>query len=288
MNKLAFLLLVAAVPAFLHAQTDDFNDGNDAGWTRFNPIGVGSFSVVNGAYRLRTSPSPDPVNFGPGRAGSLRNVTYTDFYVTVDIVNWDTNVNQAFGILARCTQVGPGTTDGYAMTWDAGGRDLDISVFTNERPAGVQGQSGGGADLIAGRTYRMVFIGKGSQLTGEVYDTTNLDTPLASITGTDTNWTSGVAGLIVYDNTSAANGTTDTTFDNYFALDFQPPRLKIVAFPFQEFQITWPAEPTNYVLQHSSPLGNWTDITENITESGGTRSYIDSTQAEIGFYRLRP
>ena len=63
MKKLAFLLLVAALPAFLHAQTDDFNDGNDAGWTRFNPIGVGSFSVVNGGYRLQTSPSPNPGAF---------------------------------------------------------------------------------------------------------------------------------------------------------------------------------------------------------------------------------
>jgi hypothetical protein len=292
MKKLAFLVLVA-FPVLLHAQTDDFNDGNDTGWARFNPIGVGSFSVVNGAYRLRTSPSPDPVNFGPGRAGALRaDVPYTDFYVTVDIVDWDTNVNQAFGILARCTEIGPGTTDGYAMTWDAGGRDLDISIFTNERPASVPGQANGPANLIPGRSYRMVFMGQGIRLTGEIYDISNLDTPLASIAADSDRWPSGVNGLIVYDNSSAANGTTDTSFDNYFALSFKPPRLKIQALDFGDMLISWPIEPTNYVLQATSTLGvNWVDITENISEdvASGRRSYTDNLfLQDLRFYRLRP
>src|SRR5688572_10893736 len=129
MNKLAFLLL-AALPGILFAQTDDFDDGNANGWSTYNPIGVGSFAVTNQAYRIQASPTLTAAN--PGRAGALRNqVTYSDFYITVDIVYWNTNLNQAFGILARITDVGPGRTEGYAMTWDAGGRDLDISVISN-------------------------------------------------------------------------------------------------------------------------------------------------------------
>src|SRR5690349_763526 len=128
MKKFAFLLLVVAVPAFLKAQiVDDFNDGNDNGWTRYDPIGtvlpgLATFSFPNGGYRIQTAASPAPGQVGPGRAGSFRMETsYTDFYITVDILNFDTNVNQAFGILARVTDIGLGTSDGYAMTWNSGG-----------------------------------------------------------------------------------------------------------------------------------------------------------------------
>jgi hypothetical protein len=285
---LAFLLL-AVLPTLLNAQTDDFNDGNDAGWTRYNPIGVGTFSVENGAYRLRTTPSGTAVN--PGRAGALRpDATYTDFYISVDIVHWDTNVNQAFGILARLSEVGLGRTKGYAMTWDRNGRDLDISSISNEAPSGVSVAGTDVANITAGKTYRMAFSGKGSQLTGEIYELPNLDTPMASITGNNALWASGTAGLIVYDNSSAGNGSTDTTFDNYFALAFKPPRLKIEALPFQDMRISWPAEPANYVLQATSTLGlGWTDITDNIEESDGQRSYVDSSfDRDYRFYRLRP
>lgn len=297
MKRLAFLFLAAA-PLMLNAQlTDDFNDGNDNGWTRYDPIGshpqlpdIATFTVVNGAYRIQTAPSPAPSSVGPGRAGALRmDVNYTDFYISVDIVNWDTNVNQAFGILARCIDIGLGSTDGYAMTWDKGGGDLDISRIIDESARGVQVTGNDRAALIPGRSYRMVFSGKGTELTGEIYELPNLDTPMASITGTDATYPSGVAGLIVYDNSSAQTGTTDTTFDNYFALPFKPPRLKIEPLPFSEFRISWPADPPNYVLQGCSELGvNWTDITDNIAEGDGVRSWVDSSQSDKRFFRLRP
>lgn len=302
MNKLAFLLL-AALPGIALAQTDDFDDGDDQGWTQYDPIGshpqlpnIATFSFPNGGYRIQTSPSPAPGSVGPGRAGSLRmEVTYTDFYITVDIVNFDPDADQAFGILARCTEIGLGTTDGYAMTWDKAGGDLDITAFLNEDPNAPNGHavtvSGNDrAPLVPGRSYRMVFSGKGTQLTAEVYDLPNLDTPLASITGTDATYASGVAGLITFDNSSAETGITDVTFDNYFALPFQPPRLKIEVLPFEEILVSWPAEPTNYVLQASSPLAvNWTDITDGIGEANGRRSYLDTSLGQLHrFYRLRP
>ena len=297
MKKLAFLVL-AALPAYLHAQTDDFNDNTDLPeWTRYNPIGVGSFSVANGAYRIQAARTGSAAN--PGRAGSLRqDVTYADFYITVDIVDWNTNLNQAFGLIARATDIGPGATDGYAMTWDRGGGDLDISRIVNENPS----SNGGGAvpvagndraALVGGKVYRMVFIGRGAELTGQIYEMPNLRTPLASITGTDATFASGVSGLITYDNASAATQAgTDTTFDNYFALSFQPPRLDIQALDFGDMLISWPIEPTNYVLQATTTLGtNWADITEDIGEdvASGRRSYTDNLfLRDLRFYRLRP
>ncbi|HKQ37949.1 MAG TPA: hypothetical protein VJ063_07710 [Verrucomicrobiae bacterium] len=302
MKRFAILLL-AASPALLYAQTDNFDDGNDAGWTRYDPIGshpqlpdIATFSFPNGGYRIQTSPSPAPGSVGPGRAGSLRNdVTYTDFYITVDIVNWDPSLDQAFGILARCKEVGLGSTDGYAMTWDKDGSDLDITAFGNEDPNtpnghGVSVSGNDRATLVPGKSYRMVFMGVGAQLTAEIYELPNLTTPLASITGSDTTYSSGVCGLIVYDNTSAGTGTTDATFDNYFALSFKPPRLHIEALPFDDMRVSWPAEPPNYVLQATTTLGTgWVDITENIEEFGGIRSFTDNAfLQERRFYRLRP
>ena len=303
MKKLAFLLL-AGLPALLNAQTDDFNDGDDRGWREYDPLksapGVGTniatFSFPNGGYRIQTYRTPNAA-FGPARAGSLReDVTYTDFYITVDIVDWNTNLNQAFGIMARVSDVGFGTSDGYAMTWDRGGRDLDISRFVNENPSGG---GGGGVpvsgpeivNMVTGKVYRMVFIGKGTQLTGEMYELPDLDTPVASITGVDTAFTSGFCGVIVYDNASAATQAgTDTTFDNYFALPFRPPRMKIEALPFDELLVSWPMDPPDYVLQTTTTLGaNWTDITEGIFDNGGRWYYADNSNGqEQRFYRLRP
>src|SRR5437870_8481172 len=101
-----FSLLLAATPSALVAQSDDFNDGNDTGWTRYSPLapyGVpGVFSFPNGGYRIQTTaPSPSPTQLGNGRAGSLRlDTSYTDFFVSVDLVNWNDSLPQAAGILA--------------------------------------------------------------------------------------------------------------------------------------------------------------------------------------------
>jgi uncharacterized protein YgbK (DUF1537 family) len=61
-------------------QTDDFEDGNDSGWTRYDPIGshpqlpdIATFSAAGKAYRIKTSPSPLPATVGPARAGGIRN-----------------------------------------------------------------------------------------------------------------------------------------------------------------------------------------------------------------------
>jgi len=56
--------------------TDYFDSGTDTGWTHLEPSAAfgapGTFSFPNGGYRIQASASPDPLNLGPGRAGSLR------------------------------------------------------------------------------------------------------------------------------------------------------------------------------------------------------------------------
>jgi len=145
---LLWLLVAAGAPGVwtlqLQAQEDNFNDNLDNGWSRYNPIGVASFSLLNGAYRIRTAPSPDATIFGPGRAGSLLlGTNYGDFfYVSVDLVNWDDTLRQSVGLLARIGSPGAGQTTGYAFTWDRGNAsatsgDVDISRIDGEVPTGV-------------------------------------------------------------------------------------------------------------------------------------------------------
>src|SRR4030095_4631315 len=102
--------------------------------------------------------------------GALRpDVTYTNFYLSVDVLNWNNNTRQAFGLLARVATPGLQTTAGYSFTWERGtgdnGGDLDISRITGEVPSQVT--TGPSAiHLDPSNDYRFVFIGGGWQLEG--------------------------------------------------------------------------------------------------------------------------
>jgi hypothetical protein len=110
---LAIALLLSATGA--RAQSDDFNDGNDNGWNRYDPLaGFGlraEYSFPNGGYRIRT-PYTTGQAANPGRAGTVRPEMYSDFYVSVDLVSWNDSLPQSVGILARVQTVGLQTTTG--------------------------------------------------------------------------------------------------------------------------------------------------------------------------------
>ena len=294
------VLWTATVPVF--AQTDNFDDNNDTGWTHYDPIGshpqlpdIATFSVVNGAYRIQTAPSPLPTTVGPARAGGLRNdVVYTDFYVTVDLVDWDESLQQSVGILARVTDAGLGATDGYVLTYNFRGRDIDITRFTDEDPNGGNLSLSGNDDLTLekGKKYRLVFYGKGSELGARVFELPNLDTPLLDVVGTDSTYASGVCGLLVYDNSATATMRTDATFDNYFAVTEEPPRLQIVDLGFGLLNIQWPGKAANFKLEatDSLPAGTWTPINESFIEYfADMDKYVYQFDGSVDnrFFRLR-
>src|SRR5438132_12683259 len=114
------LLLLASLSCGLNAQTtycDNFDDGDDIlpapPWTHYDPLlafgAGGTWSFPNKAYRIQAAASPDPGTVGQARVGSIRSENYTNFYVTVDIVNWDDSVRQFCGVGARLDNVGLGT-----------------------------------------------------------------------------------------------------------------------------------------------------------------------------------
>jgi hypothetical protein len=282
-----------------HAQLiqDNFNDDDDVGWLRYDPIGshpqlpdIASFEVVDGRYHITTTPSPAPTTVGPGRAGALRQQqAYADFYISVDVVDFNDTVNQVFGILARIASVGLGTTTGYALTWDRGGQDLDISRIAGEVPSGVAGTD---ASLVRGRSYRFVFIGQGAQLTGKVYELPNTTTPLATVTGTDATYPGGIGGLVTYDN-SGGTGITDVTFDNYLSLETEPPPLTVTVNTFLEVEVSWPIRGTSFDLYKAdrpdAPEGEWVRVPgDQINESQTTLSYIeDASMTAYRYFRLK-
>jgi len=114
------------------------------------------------------------------------NVTYTDFYIAVDVVGWDDSLDQAFGILARVREPGLGTTDGYALSYQTGNPGnpgLQISVITNEVPSMAQPTNNniGTVRLSPTNTYRLVFLGRGTNLEGRVYLASDLSHPLENL-----------------------------------------------------------------------------------------------------------
>ncbi len=259
--------------ALAQVESDDFNDGNDTGWQRYNPLSPfglnATYTFPNGGYRLQTRyVTGQAVN--PGRAGTTRPQVYSgNFYVSVDVVAWDHTLRQSFGLLARVSSPGLQTTLGYAFTWDRGNTnsltngDVDISRIDNEAPFEVVVNGPDRLALTPGEKYRFVFIGRGPTLEGRVYQHPDLDTPLITVSGTDATYASGMNGMVVFDNTGG-NGFTDTTFDNYFATDIEPPRLRIGVPDFGYRELSWPQEASMYALQTSTVLPgtatDWTDV----------------------------
>ncbi len=232
----AFLLLASLLPALpfrLPAAFDDFDDGNDDGWTRFDPLnsagvaGPVEFSFPNGAYRL-VAPVPAVGAAGPARAFTyLAGQEYTDFYAAVDIVNWDDSINQAFGILGRARNIGLGQTTGYVCNYDPNqtgsrpGGQFQMNRVTGEAEDGTIAAAD--IKLISGRSYRFVCIGAGATLSAHVFDLEDLTSPLVSIAANGANddravtYPEGAFGLFNFYRGDATDpiGIPDVTFDNF-------------------------------------------------------------------------
>jgi len=305
---IALLLAIFGRPDISRAQSDDFNDGNDTGWVRYDPLGTvglgaqATNSFPNGGYRIQAFRNPAiPSQAGPARAGAYRTNVYSDFYMVADIVNWDESLDQAIGFLARISNPGLGMTVGYALTYQVPDHDIDITRFTGEGNFFSVSLSGGPNNdeitMVPGRSYRYVWIGKGNQFTVRIYELPNLTTPIVDVTGAEDTYTSGFCGFLVFDNSGTANaGLADATFDNYFVQDVEPPKLFIAPGPFEgDIIVGWPVDtPDTFILQSTtslSPSTTWTDITSGIRLSGdGTRKEYDDnfmSSGPIKFYRLR-
>jgi hypothetical protein len=234
---ISVLVLVFFGTASVSGQTDDFDDGNDDGWVRFNPmqvVGAGaSWTFPDGGYRLQ-APRPAVGAAGPARAFSYHAVEYSEFFAAVDIVAWNNEVNQAFGILGRASHIGLGETTGYVLNYNPNqtggqpGGQFQINRVTNEAENGTLATAN--ITLIPTGKYRMVFVGSGSVLSGYLYDLEDLTFPLATIAVSAEDddragsYAAGYSGLFVFSRGIATADTSiaDATFDNYAAMGTPP------------------------------------------------------------------
>ncbi|PYJ02773.1 MAG: hypothetical protein DME25_15240 [Verrucomicrobia bacterium] len=240
---MTILGLTAGVQAQLTI-SDDFDDGNDLGWTAYEG-GPGTREVRfhGGQYQIINHGSFDESGIFT-RGASIRNdATYSgEFFVATDVVGWAPKETIGFAgpfILARVTTPGSLTTFGYLTTILPGGPLSPQSLmgfveFQSELQATGPDQYTGGTVLTAAldpaKGYRYVFhsglpADLGGLLIAELYDLTDLLEPVARGVARDdlnnASHTSGVSGIgnfqVGEQDTADWTGTADTTFDNFYA-----------------------------------------------------------------------
>lgn len=227
-SGLSVLLLGALAPR-MAAQTDDFNDGNDTGWTHYSLPAIWAASYTfppdesgGKAYKIYAPPTdPDPYGLMNARAGSFRaSPVYTGrFSVGADLLAWNAIWRQEAGLFFNFQDIGLGTSDGYTATYSSGYRQLYISLINNESDTTVAELGTGAIVLDPTHRYRLEVSSHDSYtFLFQLFDKAEPHSPWASAIGQDFSYNAGVCGLFVFqqDYPSATQGA-EATFDNYAA-----------------------------------------------------------------------
>ena len=212
-SLVSFLFLL---PVVSYGQiSDDFNDDFDEeSWQNLNPLKDfvdWAYFLNDSTYRMISGASPDPDALGQARIGAMRkDANYSAFRVGVDLAPFDPAIEQDVGVLARITTAGLGTTSGYAATIDTDESRIYIARIDLEQPTTF-----GEVDspLDPEKNYRLVFHGYEGRFLAEVFDVTNLTTPLFFAEGEDDTYQSGPAGL--FGAAGQPDGNINFAFYNY-------------------------------------------------------------------------
>lgn len=285
MNYLLFVPTAGGTPIFF----DTLNDGNDNGWTRYDPLEFAqltTFSFPNGGYRFQSQPAGGPM--GQARLGSIAPGTYSDFFVSADLVAWDDSIHQIAGVMARIVNAGLGTTTGYLFTHDRGptsptSGDMDIVRIDGELPTVLTSPEPDSIHFEPGKSYRITLQGIGTNFIGKVYELPGT-TPLVTLTASDDMYASGSAGMLVANNAPTQDGPADVTFDNFLVTTAEPWLQQSIVGT--NVQLSWPDVP--FRLQSAATLTApaWADVTSGITVSGGTKSYSAPLSGAPKYFRL--
>jgi len=224
--------------AGVRAQSDDFNSGAlSSNWASYDVGTIGSAVGVPGLGGTYTFPSdgaggrafraqlpPDApydtqYGFGPSRSLVFRtDVAYARrFSVAIDIISWNNGIDQAFGPVWFIQSPGPGTTSGYVATFEpVGGNEIRISRTDGEVPTPVA--LTGTVVLDPTQRYRFLATSHdGSNFLAQVFNTTDLNNPVAGAIAFDVTYSGGPMGLLAYDAASPSVNGADVTYDNFNA-----------------------------------------------------------------------
>jgi len=296
--------------------TDNFDSGvldtSASGWQERNvlqPLGgyVNDSFVANGtgkAFRIQRG-SADmsalgvPQAYGTGRAWLFRTNDYTDFYVAMDLVNWNDETNQAIVLLARGSGFddtlqpgyppGLGTVNGYVCNYDnkqdgtgsgdRRGGEFQINVVNSESPSTLAAAE---VTLIPGHTYRQVFKGVGSTLTGQLYDIEDLSKPIVTIVADDASFTSGKSGIVTFHRDDDVHpNRTDMTVDNYYSgvADPNAAIAPAIKHPLSGVPVVVTRTPTNrFTNFHPASSGvsfNAQTFTSDQINASATKLYLN-------------
>lgn len=299
-------LLTLITPALLAAPNaasaqaagfDSFDDGNDAGWSRLDPLAeagasAGSFTFPGGGYRLMRSPSPTPEEAGVARLGSHRpDLTQTgDFFVRVDVTGWDDAEDQNIGLLAMISDPGLGTTIAYALSLDTSEQALYLSLIDFEAPSTVANQPLE-ASVTPENGFRLIFQRRNGELHGSIFALSNLDTALATVEGFDDFLENGSPGC--FTSAEPADGAIDATFDNFSILPddhVEDPPVTIVdaAFSDDAFQVHFSPlqENATHVLESSTDLVNWMERADQFEHTDGSGIFKISGNEHGSYFRV--
>ena len=212
-SLVSFFLLL---PVVSYGQiSDDFNDDFDEqSWQDLNPLKDfvdWAYFINDSTYRMISGASPDPDALGQARIGAMRkDANYSAFRVGVDLAPFDPAIEQDVGVLARITTAGLGTTSGYAATIDTDESRIYIARIDLEQPT-ILGEAD--SPLDPEKNYQLVFHGYEGRFLAEVFDVTNLTTPLFFAEGEDDTYQSGPAGL--FGAAGQPDGNINFAFYNY-------------------------------------------------------------------------
>jgi hypothetical protein len=243
-SALAIVLLGTTAPR-LAAQSDDFNDGNDTGWTRYSlpniPANYPPYNLPSNYYAGATYSFPaddsggkayrisapgityDPLGLKNARAGSYWPNQYTNrFSAGVDLLAWNATWRQEAGLFFFLRDIGYGTSDGYTATYSSAYRQSYISAILNEVPTTVAELGTGAVTLDPTHRYRLVASSdNGYYFVLQLFDKADPNSPWMSAIADDFTWynSGGSCGLFIFeqDPPPSASGA-DATFDNYAAV----------------------------------------------------------------------
>ena len=294
---LLYLGIMSLMAISLQSQSDDFDDGNDDGWTKVNTLaGQGvpaSWGFPNGNSYSIAMEGHGIEALGPPRAGSfIQDVTYENFYMAVDI-NFDPSIDQNMGVLARAKEPGLATLDGYGAVYnprdaDPGGRLYILRI--DDEAAIVMAE----ADIeeAVNENLRIVFRGKGRELKTELYTQEDLLNPIAATEVFEAGefFETGLLGVF-----SASDDVTvpiDVTFDNYIAAEEEPYRFELIGATIEgnEMTIEFYSKPgIIYSIEESTDLKLWEEIDDSIEGELGDRTSftVDYLKGESKFFRFK-
>ena len=185
--------------------TDNFDDGNIDGWNVIDTIAFATgephaeVTFPDGTLRLNSPATPNPAFGTSALAIEQPDFVFTDFEMSVDVVENNSSVDGFVGIAGR--SVGPFV--GYSFSYG----QVDGEIFPASNLISIARGDPGAPPTVLEEIFiddlprdnvKLVFRGKGDTLSGEIFSLDDLVTPLASLTVQDNTYGQGINGIFVF------------------------------------------------------------------------------------------